>query len=212
MPMSGLRALWRSASMLPALRPFTRWRVARAWRRSGSPLPPPHVVKQQQLIRFARRTGVRTLVETGTHTGEMVEAMRPYFDRIVSIELLPEFYEQARRRFAGVPSVELLFGDSGEIIPHVLAGLNAPALFWLDGHVTGGKTARGAEDTPIMAELAAVLRHHVRGHVILIDDARLFTGADGYPSIDAVRAAVRSTHPDVPVTVNDDAICCVLSV
>jgi hypothetical protein len=66
----------------------------------------------------------------------------------------------------------------------------------LDGHYSAGITARGDLDTPIMAELSAICDHPIDGHVILIDDARCFTGEDDYPTVDEVRDFVASRKPD----------------
>jgi hypothetical protein len=79
-------------------------------------------------------------------------------------------------------------------------------LFWLDGHYSGGITARSAAETPILQELQCVLRHRVRTHVILIDDARCFTGANGYPTIAALRELLAGAYPSWLFTVGDDII------
>jgi hypothetical protein len=104
-------------------------------------------VKQRALREHAARTGLRRLVETGTYLGETVTAMRGSFDRIVSVELDPLLFAAALRRFADAEDVELVHGDSGDVMPQIVSGLDAPALFWLDAHYSGGVTARGREDT-----------------------------------------------------------------
>jgi hypothetical protein len=158
--------------MSPALIDLTRRRVAFEWRMRGRPLPPPHVVKQLAILRYQRSRRFDTFVETGTFTGEMVEAMRPHFRRIISIEMAPEIHRQAARRFEGDRHIELLLGDSAEVVPRVLEQIRDPALFWLDGHFMGEHTARGAEDSPVRTELSALLSHSVHRHLVLIDDAR----------------------------------------
>jgi hypothetical protein len=99
------------------------------------------------------------------------------------IELDPALHERARTVFAGIGGIELLLGDSGALIRQVLERLDEPALFWLDAHYPGAGTGRGAEDSPILHELAAILGHKVREHIVIIDDARDFTGSGGYPTI-----------------------------
>jgi len=208
--MGALRRWWRRISVSPILIAFTRRRVALQWRLRGSPAPPPHVVKQAILLRYQRSRRFRTFVETGTFTGEMIAAMRPYFEQVISIEMAPAIYEATRRRFDGDPRVQLLLGDSGTLLPRVVDTLDHPALFWLDGHYMGGETARAAVDSPVRAELAALLRHPTRGHLILIDDARLFTGADGYPTIEELRAWVERERPGSCVELDADIIRCAL--
>jgi hypothetical protein len=195
--------------MSPPLIAFTRARVTWQWRLAGSPVPPPHVVKQRTLIRYQKQYGLRTFVETGTFTGEMVQAMSGHVDRIVSIELAPSLHEQAVRRFAGQRQIHLLQGDSAAVLPGVLASLDQPALFWLDGHYMGDGSGRGDDETPIMVEMAALVAHPVRGHVVLIDDARLFDGTNGYPGLDEFTGWVKQRRPGTSIRVSGDAIHCV---
>lgn len=206
--MIGLRGWWRRLSVSPALIAVTRRRIAVQWRLGGSPVPPPHVVKQDILLRYQKQRRFRTFVETGTFTGEMVAAMRPHFERLISIEMAPAIYETARRRFAGDSHVHLLLGDSGSLLPQVVETLDHPAMFWLDGHFMGGSTARAGIDSPVKAELASLLGHPTRGHLVLIDDARLFTGADGYPTIADLREWVQRERPGSRVDLEADIIRC----
>lgn len=160
------------------------------WRISGAPLPPLHEVKQHRILELRRRFNVSVFVETGTYRGKMVFAMRPHFRRIVSIELSEELAEKARRLFSTCPEVEIVQGDSAEKLGEVLADLNEPALFWLDGHYSGGETGHGEKSTPVLEELKAIFEHDVAGHVIAIDDAQCFGEDPDYPSLDEVEQFV----------------------
>ncbi|CAN5670162.1 hypothetical protein BH23ACI1_BH23ACI1_16840 [soil metagenome] len=197
---------WRRLSMHPLVRPLTEWRVDRKWVRAGRPIPAPPIVKQRVLKQALREYGLATLIETGTFTGETVAALARHARRIVSIELDDRLYAAARRRFAGQPHIELLHGDSGLLLPGVLASLHEPALFWLDGHYTGKNTARGEHGSPILREVTALLEHPVPGHVVLIDDAREFIGIDGYPVFEDLRRLILERHPGAVVMVADDII------
>ena len=175
------------------------------WERQGRPAPPPHPVKQRNLRRYGKEYGLRVLVETGTFMGDMVEAMKRDFDRIYSIELGQDLYEKAKQRFADEPHITILQGDSGVVIKQVLAGLDRPALFWLDGHFSAGITAQGERDTPVSEELRHILDAPDLGHVILIDDARNFGTDPEYPSLEELKAFVSSKRRS-DITVEDDSI------
>ena len=71
-------------------------------------------------------------------------------------------------------------------------------------------TARAQENSPVRAELGALFLHPVRRHVVLIDDARLFCGVEGYPTIAELQAWVERQRPGSRVHVEDDIIRCLL--
>jgi len=147
------------------------------------PIPPPHAYKIATVLNYARRFDIPTFIETGTYLGDMVEATRRHFDHVWSIELGDDLYDAASRRFRAWPTVTIVHGNSAIALAEILAGLSGPCLFWLDGHFSGGITARGLLDTPIIAELDSVLQRSGLDDVLLIDDARLF-GQGDYPTLD----------------------------
>jgi hypothetical protein len=176
------------------------------WEQQGKPMPPPNIIKQQTLESYGEKFGLRILVETGTYLGTMVEAMKKNFDHIYSIELSDELYEKAKNRFEAEKHIEIIHGDSGVEIKNVVARINQPALFWLDGHYSAGKTARGDKDTPIREELEHILGMPETGNVIIIDDARCFGNDPDYPSIEELSDFIRSKKPNVDIIVQDDSI------
>src|SRR5262245_55352658 len=170
-------------------------------------IPPPHAYKVAAVIECGERFGARVLIETGTYEGEMARRCRRSFREIVTIELDPALAAQARRRLARWPTIRVLEGDSASLLPEVLRELHVPAVFWLDGHYSGAGTARGATDTPLLQELDAITAHPVRGHVILIDDAREL-GQGDYPELAAIESRVRRWDPSYGVAVADDIVRC----
>jgi hypothetical protein len=177
-----------------------------AWMEAGRPAPPPHSVKQRIVAAYASAFSIGTLIETGTYAGEMVFSMRDRFERIFSIELSDSLYRRARRRFRAFPRIRILRGDSGKVLPALLAGISARCLFWLDGHFSAGITARGDTVTPVMEEMEAILNHRIEDHVILIDDARLFDGAHGFPLVSKVRELVARKRPGWEFSVRNDVM------
>ena len=87
----------------------------------------------------------------------------------------------------------------------VIKYLQEPTLFWLDGHYSSGITAKTDKNTPILEELKTIFTSPYN-HGILIDDARLFTGKEDYPSIDELCLLVKGYAPERTVEVADDII------
>jgi hypothetical protein len=166
------------------------------WEKHGRPDVLPNVMKQRIVEQYARRFQLPVLIETGTNMGAMVSAMKDVFREITSIELEESLYLRAKRKFESFSHIRILQGDSAQVLGKLLPTVREPCLFWLDAHYCGGITAQGSEETPIVKELTQVLGHRVPGHVILIDDARCFTGQNDYPAVSEIRHIVHQVHPE----------------
>jgi hypothetical protein len=196
----------RKWALQPSLYPLTMCYMEWAWRRAGEKAPPPPAVKHRLIVREQKKRALPILVETGTYTGHTVQMMRPYFSRIISIELNADLYDRAVRRFAGIEGIEIRWGDSAVLLPEIVDKLDAPALFWLDGHWTEAVPENEKTLSPIHQEIAAILQASTLEHSILIDDARLFTGQGEYPELTKTLAYLRACRPAYDVRVCDDII------
>jgi hypothetical protein len=154
---------------------------------------------------YAHKFSSEIFIETDTYLGDMVEAVRDTFRRIISIEIDPWLAERARKRFSRYPHISILQGDSGQLLPNLLTKVTEPCLFWLDAHYSGGITTKGDMETPIVQELQCILRHPAE-HVVLIDDARNFVGQNDYPTLEAVQSLVNEIRPGWTLEVKDDII------
>jgi hypothetical protein len=172
------------------------------WILRGRPARSPHLLKQRVVREYGERFGLPTLVETGTYYGEMVAAMKNHFERIYSIEYVPELASRATRKFTRDEHVRIFCGDSRLVMPEVLALMEGPALFWLDAGYYGWVGIRTNEQR-LSAELEMILSHRFP-HIILLDDARGLIGRDGIPSVADVKSYVESTFPQRSVEVEYD--------
>lgn len=140
-------------------------------------------------------------LETGSCTGDGIQAaLDAGFKHIYSIELSEQFYDFCFNRFILNSEVEriveLILGDSSEVLPEVLSKINGPVTFWLDGHYSGGSTAKGQSNTPLIRELEHIAAHHINNHTILIDDVRCFGTADfDFLTLEEVRKKILSINP-----------------
>lgn len=125
-------------------------------------------------------------VETGTFIGDGVRhALKFGFKEVYSIELSKGLYEQCCESFKENKNVNIVFGDSGEVLGDVIKPIEKPITFWLDGHFhphgyasvgnegrhQWGKSKDGCW-TPLWRELDAIAAHPIKTHTILIDDLR----------------------------------------
>lgn len=148
---------------------------------------------QADLFRRHRRGDI--LVETGSYGGDGIQAaLDAGFARVLSVELCPHLHARCLHRFARNSRVHLFLGDSSRTLWRMIRTVRGPMTFWLDGHWSGGGTARGNESYPILKELAVIASHRRNDHSILIDDGRKFSGRRGVPSVDDVRNALLSIN------------------
>ena len=175
------------------------------WLLKGKPVPPPHLVKQRNVLENAQLYKTRIMVETGTLLGDMVAAMKNNFEEIYSIEISPELASRAKQRFADNSNVHIIENDSAIALKSLVPSLSQPALFWLDGHYSGGNTGKGEKVTPIMEELATIYSSGL-AHVVLIDDARLFSTDIDYPTMAELESAIKDLCPNAIITTKYDCI------
>jgi hypothetical protein len=204
--MPGLtRKLFAGTALYPKVKALGHYPDYFWWVLRGKPARTPHLLKQRAVLEYGKRYRLRTIVETGTYYGEMIDAVLGHFDRIYSIELNPELVALARRRFEHYTEVRILEGSSQHKVLEVLDELDEPALFWLDCGYYCWDGQRGSEDR-LAVELQAILSHRVENHIVLIDDARGFTGANGTLTAAQLAAQVEQDFPARKVVIERDII------
>lgn len=174
---------------------------------------PEYEQKRAILKGYKEKYALKILVETGTFMGDTVEYFKGAFEKVISIELAEELAKKAQKRFEKDGNVTIIQGDSGKVLKDLVKHATEPFLFWLDGHYSSEfyigdeyiRTARTDIDTPVEEELQTILSSNLR-HVILIDDARLFTGLNDYPSISKLKRMVRRSGKNYIVRVKSDII------
>jgi len=176
------------------------------WLVKGKPAPPPHPIKIRTILKYAQRLKIKNLIETGTYLGETVLATKGYFQKIYSIELGRKLYLLAKKTFADDKNVKIIYGDSARVLPEIVKKIYKPYVFWLDAHFSEGITTKGATKTPILQELKSILKNKIKNHVILVDDARLFTGNNDYPTIKEVKTLVKEFLPKHKINIENDII------
>ena len=184
--------------------PAQRHKSHQHWLKSDRPVPAPHEVKVRNLMAMADLYDVHVLVETGTYHGDTISAVQDRFKKIYSIEIYEPFATRAQQKFADLKNVNVILGDSAAKLPGLLAEISEPILFWLDGHYSGQGTGLGDKETPILAEIEHIHRLR-RGYkdVILIDDARCFTGSEGYPDLASFMMHLTTLFGRRPLVAND---------
>lgn len=119
-------------------------------------------------------------IETGTFNGGGVQLAKEVgFNHIHSIEISPEFYSVAKKKFHNDKNVDIHLGDSLIVLPQILDSIREPITFFLDSHFFSFSPAEGwcgerlsPVDAPLPFELDIIKLHPIKTHTILVDDRR----------------------------------------
>jgi hypothetical protein len=112
-------------------------------------------------------------IETGTYFGETIFAAEPYFENLYTIELSKELHQSTSLKYTG-SKITFIQGDSSLKLLELLPNIEGRSIFYLDGHYSGGVTAKGKKDCPLYEELELIMKLHQDNCIVIIDDARLF--------------------------------------
>lgn len=194
---------------------LTRWLAdvqdnleLRSWRLKSDPtlVPRPGLLKRHELLLALKRGNISHFVETGTLLGDTTYFFAQQGCTVYSVEVEPRLAALARERFRGNSRVHIIEGDSGILMPEIITKLaRVPALFWLDGHYSGGATGRGDLDTPIVKEVETILKDAAPKSIVFVDDARCFGVEVDYPTLAGLKELVES-YGVSDIAVRDDLI------
>jgi hypothetical protein len=136
----------------------------------------------------------RHYIETGTYLGNGIRDVLNSYENIHSIELADKWYQHNVEQFRNNTNVKMYLGDSKKILPELLNNINEPVTLYLDAHYSGGTTAFGDEEVPLLFELE-ILKNRNYDDIIIIDDCRLLgkTGICG----------AGDNHPVYPTMIYD---------
>lgn len=139
----------------------------------------------------------RYFVETGSYDGHGIKkAIEAGFPEIHSLEIDEGCVVRCKNRFADNPHVHIWLGDSGKNLLDLIANLDEPITFWLDGH-NGTPDPMGGKNTPLLDELEQIKQHSLKNHTILIDDMHCCnTILFDFLSIDDIVRKVLEINPD----------------
>lgn len=169
--------------------------------------PPSDIV-----LELAQLCGATNFVETGTFHGGTTRWAAAHFDFVFTIEKAESLYRQHNEELSRLKGVSPHLGDSRLVLPSIVSEIsNQKAVFWLDGHWSGGETAGVDDECPLLDELACLSAR--KGDVVLIDDARLFLSApplphkpSAWPTISDVVGALAGREGNRYIQVIDDVI------
>jgi hypothetical protein len=167
------------------------------------------------VLAVASRCNARTFVETGTFLGATARWASKHFEQVVTIEREETLHEQAVNGSRGCDNIEFVLGDSRDALKTLVPRLSSSAVFWLDGHWSGGRTSGVGDECPVLGELDAIHSSDI-AHSVFIDDARLFVAApppphdpEQWPAIDELILMLQTPARRYSIALLEDVIVAV---
>ncbi len=132
-----------------------------------------------------KKHNINTFVETGTGKGfGLSYALKFSFEKIYSIEIMEELYNENREKFKD-PRIKMILDNSVNGLKKALSECdsNKPVLFWLDAHFPGvdfqmddyNKGLDRTINTPLEIELHTIMNTRPKNKdVFIIDDLRMY--------------------------------------
>lgn len=145
----------------------------------------------------------KVFIETGTLHGYAVDqALNCNFEEIHTIELDKNWYSNNMCKYYKHRNVNCYKGDSAIILYDVIKEIDKKCFFWLDGHYSGGWTAKGIKSCPLEEELIHISKHHIKDHVILIDDINL-CGTEWIIELDVIKKYLYDINQNYNIQIVD---------
>ena len=162
------------------------------WQKRNFQPPSPEFIKHQIIKNNNLENSL--WIETGTYYGETTRILSEISSKTISIEADKQLYNLSRKKLANLSNVEIVLGDSKEILPNIInSNLKYDNIcFYLDAHLCHDHLKKintfGNEDssTPIRMELSYIENSfkNFKKINILIDDIRFFvSNFQNYPNI-----------------------------
>ena len=142
-------------------------------------------LRKFNLNEYIEKYNISFLIETGTWRGDAVEfALGFKFEKIFTIELLKNYYDDCVEKFRGNKNVVLLNGTSPECLIQILKENDiGNTIFWLDAHLPDQydkSIASNYRDNdelliPLKGELKSIVGNKdVTNDVFIMDDLRIY--------------------------------------
>lgn len=126
--------------------------------------------------RLIKKHSIERIVETGTYLGATTRQFAKMAKEVYTVEVKPEYYNEAKISLAQTPNVVQFLGNSIHVLPRIIndLGVKQNVLFFLDAHWN--------DYNPLLEELKTIADAGIKP-VIVIHDFKVRTRPElGYDS------------------------------
>jgi hypothetical protein len=158
---------------------------------------------KDELYQIFEANKTNIFIETGSHIGEGIQrAVDIGFKDVYSMEIKPDFHFMCINRFMARNNVHLSLGDSLVKLPEILSKVNEQATFWIDAHMS-----MVARNCPTLEEIKIIGQHHIKNHIIIIDDMRDFgTKEHEFITVEDLMSAILDINEDYVFSIESSCV------
>lgn len=132
---------------------------------------------REQLKDIIGDSKINTLIETGTCEGGFAIIAASVFNKVITIELNSYYYERAKKELQFIDNVELINGNSIDVLKNILPKQKRPLVFYLDAHFFNPDNSESPliprSEFPLFKELELIKTRNKKD-IVIIDDVHTF--------------------------------------
>lgn len=167
---------------------------------------------------FSRyKSDCKILIETGCWMGDGVErAFASGFEKVYTCDINSDLIKSAKKKFKH-KNVIAEVNESQKFLKNILSEINEKVVIFLDAHFMPDSTGKkfgditvktGIDPCPLIKELEVIKNHHIKDHVILIDDFQCFnTWMFDYLQFDDVKEYIKKINPLYEYEIIENVVC-----
>lgn len=120
---------------------------------------------EQEFINLRDKFGIETVVELGTCLGSSTIFLAKNFESVITIEINKGYADIAQERFldrVGFKNkIELLVGDTVNVLPNIINAIDDNSIFWIDSH--------WGANCPLEKELGIIAEAGIKPVIVIHD-------------------------------------------
>jgi len=121
------------------------------------------ILHRFDLVNIREKRNINTFIETGTLHGEGVDfALHSGFTKVISIDIDENIVNLARAKYKNNDKVEILLGNSTDVLKEICPKINEPVIFWLDAHFPGVDSPHASEFKDVPREIKVPLEYELQ--------------------------------------------------
>ena len=123
---------------------------------------------------------IKNFVETGTYKGDTTLMASDYYDKVFTMEIVPELHYNSKLRAekAGKTNINFYLGDSVKLLQQIVPLVQDGSVFFIDAHQSGFDTSNNGKQVPLMDELKVLLSTRLGPSLFIFDDVRFWVNHD----------------------------------